>query len=439
MSVQERITPVAAEDGSARARPEADGGARPLRVLIIAYACSPALGGEHLLGWEWVSRLSAKHRVTVIAWEQGVRHSESLRPKNLHLIGIDESKFRFLSRMGWPGWYLYYWFWQRAAARLGERLLRQRRFDVVHQLTFHSFRFHGRLARPGNPPFIWGPVAGLESIPLRLFPLVGWRFAFEATRQMSNWISPWLPGVRRTLRYSSAILVSNQDTLRGLKRIHPKGNFVLLPANAVSAEPRGRYEPSGDPLLILGVGEFVRMRAHTLILEALAGIDPASRRRIHFVLVGGGPGKAYLERRTKTLGLEDVVEFTGPVPRTEALRWMSKAHLLVFPSLRDSGGSAICEALALGLPVLALDRAGPAVLLREGGGFLVPARSRKRTVEEIRAALLGFIARRAPLARASKDGMAAAQKLFGWDSRLQTVEELYARVVRDGQAARVAK
>ena len=101
--------------------------------------------------------------------------------------------------------------------------------------------------------------------------------------------------------------------------------------------------------------------------------------------------------------------------------------------------SAICEALALGLPVLALDRAGPAVLLREGGGFLVPARSRKRTVEEIRAALLGFIARRAPLARASKDGMAAAQKLFGWDSRLQTVEELYARVVRDGQAARVAK
>lgn len=439
MLVQERITPGAAEERSARARPQAGGSARQLRVLIIAYACSPAIGGEHLLGWEWVSRLSAKHRVTVITWDEGVGHSKTLRPKNLRLIGIDESKFRFLSRMGWPGWYLYYWLWQRAAAHVGKRLLHRQRFDVVHQLTFHSFRFHCRLARPGNPPFIWGPVAGLESIPLRLFPLVGWRFAFEATRQMSNWISPWLPGVRRTLRYSSAVLVSNQDTLRGLKRIHPAGNFVLLPANAVSAEPRARYEPAGDPLLLLGVGEFVRMRAHTLVLEALAGIDPALRRRIHFVLVGDGPGKAYLERRTKRLGLEEVVEFTGLVPRTEALHWMTKAHLLVFPSLRDSGGSAICEALALGLPVLALDRAGPAVLLGEGGGFLVPARSRKRTVEEIRAALLEFVAQRAPLARASKEGMAAARKLFGWDARLQTVEQLYVRVVRERQAARVAK
>ncbi len=423
----------------APARTKAAGGARQLRVLIIAYACNPAMGGEHLLGWEWVTRLSAKHRITVLAWEGGVQNNDSPRPKNLNLIGIGESKFRFLIRMGWPGWYIYYWFWQRAAARVGRRLLREQRFDIVHQLTFHSFRFHGRLARPGNPPFIWGPVAGLESIPLRLFPLVGARFAFEAARQMSNWISPWLPGVRRTLRYSSAILVSNQDTLRGLKRRHPAGNFLLVPANAVSDEPQGHYNPAGDPLLLLGVGEFVRMRAHTLVLEALAGIEPALRRRIRFVLVGDGPGKAYLERRTKKLGLEEVVEFTGLVPRAEALRWMVKAHLLVFPSLRDSGGSAICEALALGLPVLALDRAGPSVLLREGGGFLVPTRSRKQTVEEIRTALLEFVTQRAPLARASQEGMAAARKLFDWDTRLQTVEQLYDQVVREREAARVAR
>ena len=37
-----------------------------LRVLMIAYACTPRRGGEHLLGWEWATRLAGRHQVTVL-------------------------------------------------------------------------------------------------------------------------------------------------------------------------------------------------------------------------------------------------------------------------------------------------------------------------------------------------------------------------------------
>ena len=412
----------------------ADSGQR-LSVLVIAYACSPVRGSEHFLGWEWVRRLSDKHAVTVITWNDSVQDSDTLRSDNLRLIGVDETRFRVLRRFGWPGFYAYYWFWQIAAARLGRQLLAQMHFDIIHQLTFHSFRFHGRLARPEYPPFVWGPIAGLESIPLRLLPLVGRSLIFEIVRQLSNWLSPLTPGVRKTLRNASAILVSNEDTLVGLRRRYPDGNFLLLPANAVSTQPNKIRSTTGDGLLILGVGDFRRMRAHTLVFEALAQMAPDQRGRFRLVMVGDGPARTYLERRSAKLGLERVVEFKGPVPRQEAEEWMLKSDLMVFPSLRDSGGSAICEALAIGLPVLALDRAGPASLLREGGGFLIKTQSRKQTVRDIRKLLLELLDDKAPLVREGRRGTDAAHRLFDWDTRIRMVSELYARAVLKGRVA----
>ena len=408
---------------------------RRLRILVVAYACSPARGSEHFLGWEWVSRLAEKHDLTVITWQDSVRDSDTLRSDNLRLVGVDEKRFRGLLRFGWPGFYAYYWLWQIAAARLGRRLLARSQIDVIHQLTYHSFRFHGRLARPEYPPFVWGPIAGLETIPFRFLPLVGGSIMFEVVRQLSNWLSPLTPGVRKTLRNASTILVSNEDTLTGLRRRHPDGNFLLLPANAVSRRPKAIPRTTGDGLLILGVGEFRRMRAHTLVFEALAKMTPDQRARLRLVMIGDGPARTYLERRSARLGIERVVEFKGLVPRQETEEWMLRSDLMVFPSLRDSGGSAICEALAVGLPVLALDRAGPASLLREGGGFLIETRSRKQAVGDIRKLLLELLGDPAPLIREGRRGAAAARRLFEWDTRIEMVNELYAQAVLKGRVA----
>lgn len=82
-----------------------------------------------------------------------------------------------------------------------------------------------------------------------------------------------------------------------------------------------------------------------------------------------------------------------------------------------------------------MNGAGPAAVLRERAGFRFPARWRKQTFEGVGVSLLEFVPRRAPFVRAREEGMAAARESFSRVSRPQTVEQLYARAVREGQAA----
>jgi len=396
-----------------------------LRVLMVAYACSPTHGGEHLLGWEWASRMALRHDVTVLTSQHRLHQSDGMRPPSLAMVGVDDRLFRPLKRLGPVGFHVYYWLWHRSAARMGLQLIAQDRFDVVHQVTFHSCRVRGRLAAPGNPPFVWGPVAGLEEVPPRLWGALGSSLLVEAIRSISNWISPRMPGVRRTLRNSHSILVSNTDTLRRLAHVVNR-DFLLMPANAVADVGPAIYTSSGDPLRLVAIGSIVRMRAYEFVLRAIAGMPRSQQSHLQLRFIGDGRDQRRLAALAKRLDLTSV-EFLGRVPRTEALDAMRKAHLLVFPSLRDSGGSSVSESLALGVPVLALDLAGPAAMLSRGGGLLIRPGRPAQVIADIRELLERVVVDRDVLQEASTKARSAARELFRWDERIELVDGIYRR------------
>ena len=63
-----------------------------------------------------------------------------------------------------------------------------------------------------------------------------------------------------------------------------------------------------------------------------------------------------------------------------------RAHdVFVFPSLHDSSGSVVLEAMSFGLPVLCFDLGGPGVLVTETSGIVVPTANMNR--EQLVAAL----------------------------------------------------
>jgi glycosyltransferase involved in cell wall biosynthesis len=70
------------------------------------------------------------------------------------------------------------------------------------------------------------------------------------------------------------------------------------------------------------------------------------------------------------------VSFTGNVPR-DTLRGFYDSHTaLLFPSLHDSSGNVVLEALARGLPVLCLACGGPARIITPDCGVAVPVDDR---------------------------------------------------------------
>src|SRR6185437_9546372 len=67
-------------------------------------------------------------------------------------------------------------------------------------------------------------------------------------------------------------------------------------------------------------------------------------------IVGDGQSKPGLEQLTKTLGLEDCVQFTGFLPEKEKNAALQQAHFLIHTSQREGWGLNVIEANAMGTP-----------------------------------------------------------------------------------------
>jgi len=96
-------------------------------------------------------------------------------------------------------------------------------------------------------------------------------------------------------------------------------------------------------------------------------------------------------------GLGDRISFTGQVP--DAFPYMHRLDVLVNASDHEPFGLVLVEAMALGVPVLAIRSAGPEEIVDDGrSGFLVPTRSADSIAGGLRR-LAGSPALRADMGR----------------------------------------
>lgn len=107
------------------------------------------------------------------------------------------------------------------------------------------------------------------------------------------------------------------------------------------------------------------------LLEAfkiVADIRPQTR----FIIMGDGDNRAELEKITKNIGLSDKIFFTGLINHEDIFPIYKMARVFVFASLTETQGLVSLEAMASGLPVVALKATGTEDLLVENrGGFLI--------------------------------------------------------------------
>ena len=148
-----------------------------------------------------------------------------------------------------------------------------------------------------------------------------------------------------------------------------------------------------------------------------------------FTVVGGGPALEGWKKKAASLGLSARVEFIGRVPHEQLASYYAAADALVFPALRDSGGSALLEAMSRGLPVICLDWAGPGEMVDETSGIKIPVADPGRAV----AAMAAAFARLRQDPALGKSLAAAARKralaLFRWDEKYRLLQEGYTRLM----------
>jgi glycosyltransferase involved in cell wall biosynthesis len=308
----------------------------------------------------------------------------------------------------------------------GMEAARAFRPDIVHAHSpFVTGLLARRLARAAGVPLVfthhtrfadYGHYAGALAVPA----------AWTTDRYL-----------RAFWRACAAIVAPSEDMASEIRSRWPRARVEVVPTgidvaairrlDPVDPRPAAGWPP--DAVVVATLGRLAPEKSPIVVLDAVARC--ASRDgRIRLLVVGSGPSAEDVAERARQPDLVGRVHLAGPLPRLEALAAIAGADLFAFASMTETQGLVLSEALAAGVPAVALDGPGVRDSVRNGvDGVIVPAdpqASRAARLAEELLELAGDERRRTEMsARARADA-----SRFDVARRVEAIEDVYRSVLR---------
>jgi glycosyltransferase involved in cell wall biosynthesis len=218
------------------------------------------------------------------------------------------------------------------------------------------------------------------------------------------------------------------EPLRDRVSVIPTGIDTDAIRALVPVDPRPEHGWPADAIVIATLGRLAPEKSPELVLDAAATVVRA-QPAVRLLVIGGGPSEDAVRERAAASDLAGRVALAGQRPRAEALALLRGADLFAFASRTETQGLVLAEALAAGLPAVALAGPGVADSIRDGtDGTIVPAEPAATRAARMGAALGDLVAdpaRRASMSRAA----ARDADRFAVDRRVAEVEALYRRLL----------
>ena len=137
-------------------------------------------------------------------------------------------------------------------------------------------------------------------------------------------------------------------------------------------EIKKKYNLKEDDKIILFVGRVASEKSIDKVIKALAIIKKRGIGKEKLLIVGNGPAMDELKQLTRSLKVEEDLIFTGTVSYEEIQHYYKMAYVFTIASTTETFGIVTIEALASGVPVVAVKAPGAADILTDGlDGLLV--------------------------------------------------------------------
>ena len=409
-----------------------------LKILINAYACSPNMGSEPGMAWNWVSNLAKFCELYIITEGEFREKIEEVVPtleqgKNMHFYynPVSEDIRKMCWNQGDWRFYKYYREWQWKTYLMAKEICSSEHIDVLHQLNMIGFREPGylwKLSKESDVPFVWGPIGGLKQFPLAY--LQGAGLKMKLFNRLKNILNVWQlkheKRVDEALKTARLLVSSIPDSYRAIKKYKGLESIVIPETGCFLSEdiPTDRFDEK--ELHVMWVGKFDFRKQLPLALRAIA---IANNPNIVLDIYGGGSDEqiASAKRVADLLGITEKVVWHGNQPNDVVMNAMHKAQVFLFTSVSEDTSTVVLEAVSNRLPVLCFDACGMAAVIDDKVGRKVALSNPAQSATDF-AKQLNDLEHDRNLLKQLSENCKQRQTELSWEKKAKTMVEWYEKV-----------
>lgn len=400
-----------------------------LSILINAYACSPNMGSEPGMAWNWCVNLAKYCELHIITEGEFQDKIEEILPtlpqgENMHFYYnpvTDEIRKMCWNQGDWR-FYKYYKEWQWKTYQIAKDICKKAHIDILHQLNMIGFREPGYLWKIPDIPFIWGPVDAKESFPMAY--LEGASLKTKLFMELKNTITKWqlqhAKRVHSAAERASCVISASSNSQQAFKKYFQIESPLLNETGCYIQEHPIIDKSKKEYLDVLWVGKLDFRKQLGLALRSIA---KTQNPYIKLHIVGGGNSLPY-QALAKELGIEAQCKWYGAVSHEEVQRIMQESDVFFFTSVAEGTPHVVLEAIGNNLPVICFNTCGQGDSVNEKVGIKISLSTPNQSIIDFAEEINYLYQNKSILQQLSK-GCNKRQKELSWDNKALQMVELY--------------
>lgn len=408
-----------------------------INVLINAYACSPNWGSEPGMAWNWISNLASYCNLFIITegeWKEEIEKAVLAHPYKDHLHFYYNPLPEKVRKMCWnQGDWRFYWYyrkWQLKTSEMARKICMEHPIDILHQLNMIGFREPGYLWKIQDIPFVWGPIGGMELMPVGY--LDGASLKQKAMTYLKNCLNNYQTRhskrVHKAIEKADALVAAVKGVKEKIERYYHK-DVVLI--NETGCKIKGYYEhvsKENEALKILWVGKFDFRKQLGIAIKTIAGLSDI-KVELHIVGSGSETDTAYYKELAKNMGIDSMCRWYGIIKNDDVQKLMRESDLLLFTSIMEGTPHVVLEAISNCLPVLCLDTCGQSASVNERVGIKIALTSTRQSAIDFSSQIRLLYHDRNRLAEMSK-ACVERQHELSWENKAIQMINIYKAIIR---------
>ncbi len=209
-----------------------------------------------------------------------------------------------------------------------------------------------------------------------------------AKQVIERWIGDYMGQCQHIVVPSESIkkiLTETYGVTQGITAV-PTGIDVASYQQADAGDTRQRHGWADDDMVLISVGRLAKEKNFETLITAVAPVIKA-HPQTRLVILGEGEERKELENLAEALGVAERVNLIGTVPFKEVPNYLKAADIFCFASVTETQGLVTLEAMAAGLPVVAVDATGTSDAVTDGVEGLLTDESPQALTQALRRVL----------------------------------------------------